>query len=164
MGQLATQYAKAMQLKVVAIDINDDTLAVCKKQGADEVYNSRSNPAYVDEIRKLTQGGCHSTAVFSASNAAYASAPSLLRVNGLLMVIGIAKEPLQISTYDLAVANYRIQADSTSTPQRMGKAIAFTAKHNIVPEVEFRRLEELDDMVNEMQAGQSQRRKVVLFD
>lgn len=164
LGQLATQYAKAMQLNVIAIDINDETLAICKSQGADHVFNSKTNPNYVDDIKKLTSGGCHATAVFSASNAAYASAPKLLRVNGLLMVVGIAKEPLQVSTYDLAVANYRIMAESTSTPQRMGKAIEFTAKHNILPEVEFRKLEELDDMVKEMTAGQSQRRKVVVFD
>jgi propanol-preferring alcohol dehydrogenase len=164
LGQLATQYAKAMSLNVIAIDINDDTLAICKSQGADYIFNSKTNPSYVEEIKKITNGGCHATAVFSASNAAYASAPSILRVNGILMVIGIAKEPLQVSTYDLAVASYRIMAESTGTPQRMGKAVEFLAKHNIVPEVEFRKLEELDDMVKEMKAGQSQRRKVVVFE
>jgi alcohol dehydrogenase, propanol-preferring len=164
LGQLATQYAKAMGLNVIAIDINDSTLEVCRSQGADHVFNSKTNPKYVEEIKQLSDGGFHAAAVFSASNIAYSSAPSLLRVNGILMVVGIAKEPLQVSTYDLAVANYRIMAESTSTPQRMGKAIEFTAKHNILPEVEFRKLEELNDMVNEMHAGQSQRRKVVVFD
>jgi alcohol dehydrogenase, propanol-preferring len=164
LGQLATQYAKAMSLTVIAIDINDSTLTICKEQGADYTFNSSTNPNYIDEIKALTKGGCHAAAVFSASNAAYASAPRLLRVNGILMAIGIAKEPLQISTYDLAVASYRLMAESTSTPQRMRKAIEFTAKHNILPEVEFRRLEELDEMVEEMKAGQSQRRKVVVFD
>jgi len=163
LGQLATQYAKAMELNVIAIDINDTTLEICKSQGADYIFNSRTNPNYVEEVNELTNGGCHATAVFSASNAAYASAPSILRVNGILMVIGITKEPLQVSTYDLAVASYRIMAESTSTPQRMGKAVEFSARHNIVPEVEFRKLEELDEMVNEMKAGQSQRRKVVVF-
>jgi alcohol dehydrogenase, propanol-preferring len=164
LGQLAVQYAKAMQLEVIAIDINDDTLAVAKSQGANHVFNSKSDPDYVQKIKDLTKGGCHAAAVFSASGAAYASAPSILRVNGILMAIGITNQPLQISTYDLAVASYQLKAESTSTPQRMPKAIEFTAKHNIMPEVEFRKLEELDDMCKEMKAGQSQRRKVVVFD
>jgi D-arabinose 1-dehydrogenase-like Zn-dependent alcohol dehydrogenase len=155
-----------MGLKVIAIDINDTQLEICKTQGADHVFNSATKPEYASEIKALTDGGVgvHAAAVFSASSAAYASAPKILRVNGILMAVGIAKEPLQISTYDLAVNSYRIMAESTSTPQRMGAAVQFTLDHNILPEVEFRKLEELNDMVEEMRRGESARRKVLAFE
>lgn len=164
LGQLATQYAKAMDLTVIAIDINDTQLQICKGQGADYIFNSANNPNYVAEIKSLTNGGVHAAAVFSASNAAYASAPKIIRVNGILMAVGIAREPLQISTYDLAVSSYRLMAESTSTPQRMGSAVKFTVEHGILPEVEFRKLEELNEMVEEMKKGESARRKVVTFE
>ena len=49
----------------MAIDINDATLEVCKKQGADAVFNSRTNKSYADELKKLTNGGAKAACVFS---------------------------------------------------------------------------------------------------
>jgi len=163
LGQIATQIAKAMDLKVVGIDINDATLDVCKQQGADVVFNSRSNMDYVDELKKLTGGGAHAVAVFSDADAAYASAPNVLRLGGLLMVIGLPKNNLSLSPLDLVLGKYRIKGDSTSIPQRMKKAVDFICKHNILPEVEFRKLEELGQMTEEMQAGRATKRMAVVF-
>lgn len=166
LGQLATQYAKAMGCKVIAIDINDDALQSCKEQGADVTLNSKSRPDdYVSEVKALTDGGVHATAVFSAAVAAYRSAPSLIRPGGMLMVVGIASEPLQVSTFDLAIGRYRIKSDSTGIPQRMKKAIDFTVKHRILPEVEVRPgLEDVDGMIQDMKAGRSSKRMAVVFE
>lgn len=65
LGQLATQIGKAMGMKVVGLDVNDATLEVCKSQGADAVFNSRSNKDYVEELKKLTNGGAKAACVFS---------------------------------------------------------------------------------------------------
>lgn len=46
------------------------------------------------------------------------------------MVIGVAPKPLNfVNTSDLTTEQYYVKADSTSIPQRMKKAIDFTAKH-----------------------------------
>jgi propanol-preferring alcohol dehydrogenase len=152
-----------MGLNVIGIDINDATLAVCKKQGADAVFNSRFNKDYVEELKKLTNGGAHAVAVFSDADAAYAAAPNVLRVNGLLMVIGLPKGNLTVNPMDLVLGKYRIKADSTSIPQRMMKAVDFTCKHNVIPEIEFRKLEELPEMFDAMQAGRATKRMAVVF-
>lgn len=119
-----------MGYKTVGLDINDAQLEQAKKVGADAVFNSLTNKNYLEDIKKLTGKGCHAAAVYSASNAAYAGAPKVLRRGGLLMVIGIAPKGLDfINTFDLTTGAYRIKADSTSIPQRMKKAVDFTAKH-----------------------------------
>jgi D-arabinose 1-dehydrogenase-like Zn-dependent alcohol dehydrogenase len=119
-----------MGIKTIGLDINESQLAMAKKCGADAVYNSMTNKDYVAEITKLTGKGCHAAAVYSASNAAYAGAPNVLRTGGLLMVIGIAPKGLDfINTFDLTTGRYRIKADSTGIPQRMRKAVDFTGKH-----------------------------------
>lgn len=79
------------------------------------------------------------------------------------MVIGLPHKPLQISSMDLALGRYKVKSESTSIPQRMPKAIEFLAKHNIKPEVQLRKLEELDDMVNEMKSGKATKRMLVAF-
>lgn len=164
LGQLATQYAKAMGCHVVGIDINDDILAQCKAQGANAVFNSMTNKNYVEELIKLTGGGVKAAAVFSNADAAYAGAPAIIKLGGVLMVVGLPHNPLKISSMDLALGKYKVKSESTSIPQRMGKAIEFTAKHNIRPEVDMRTsLEEVQDMVISMTSGKNIKRMAVVF-
>ncbi|KAL4985920.1 chaperonin 10-like protein [Aspergillus falconensis] len=165
LGQLAVQYAKAMGYQVIAIDINDGALQACKAQGADVIINSSSRPDYAREVKTLTNGGVHATAVFSGAAAAYKGAPSIIRPGGVLMVIGISSSPLELSTFDLAIGTYVVKSESTSIPQRMSKAVNFTAEHGITPEIEVRSgLEDVDEMIREMQAGKSNKRMAVVFD
>jgi D-arabinose 1-dehydrogenase-like Zn-dependent alcohol dehydrogenase len=80
------------------------------------------------------------------------------------MVIGIAPKGLDfINTFDLTTGRYRIKADSTGIPQRMKKAVEFTGKHSIQPEVEFRKIDDLPQMVADMEAGKAEKRQVVVF-
>ncbi|KAL1889957.1 hypothetical protein Sste5346_008535 [Sporothrix stenoceras] len=163
LGQIGTQYAKAMGLRVVAIDINDATLEVCKKQGADAVFNSKTDPDYVKKIKDLTEIGVHAAAVFSNATAAYQQAPAILRPNGLLMAIGLPYKPLEIPVMDIALKKYRVASEGPGIPSRLQRAVDFSSKHNIAPEVELRTLDELDDMVKEMRAGTSTKRMAVVF-
>lgn len=113
-----------MGLNVIGIDINDATLDEVKKQGAATVFNSRFNKDYVQDLKTLTNGGAHAVAVFSEADTAYAAALDVLRVNGLLMVIGFPKGNLTISPLDIIFqGRYRIKADSSGIPQRMMKAV-----------------------------------------
>lgn len=75
----AIQYAKAMKLRVIGIDISDSQLESARALGADLTFNSVSNPSYAEEILQKTSGGAHAAVVLSASNAAYQSAPNVLR-------------------------------------------------------------------------------------
>lgn len=68
-----------MGLKVMGLDISSSQLEAVKALGADHVINTKDDINYESTIKKLTDGGCHAAAVFSASNAAYDSAPKTLR-------------------------------------------------------------------------------------
>ena len=152
-----------MGFKVVGLDINDGMLEVAKKAGADVVFNSMTNKDYVEELKKVTGGGAYAAAVFSNAQAAYNGAPAVLRLGGLMMIIGITAKPIQVSTMDMTLGRYRIKAESTSIPQRMPKAIEFSGKHNIVPEVEYRKLEDVQAMIDDMEAGRAKTRMAVVF-
>ena len=103
-------------------------------------------------------------AVFSNADAAYAGAPQIIKLGGVLMVVGLPHNPLKISSMDLALGKYKVKSESTSIPQRMGKAVEFTAKHNIHPEVDLRNsLEEVQNMVMAMKSGQNIKRMAVVF-
>ncbi|KAJ5697831.1 hypothetical protein N7488_011515 [Penicillium malachiteum] len=156
-----------MGFQVIAIDINDKALQACKEQGADFIINSSSRAnTYIEEVKNLTSGGVHAVAVFSAATVAYKGAPALIRPGGVLMVVGIPSDSLQVSAMDLVLGNYRIRAESTSIPQRMKKAVDFTATHQILPLMEVSQdgLEGVDRMIREMEIGHSSKRRAVVFE
>jgi propanol-preferring alcohol dehydrogenase len=163
LGQLATQYAKAMNLKVVAIDINNKTLEVCKEQGADAAFNSMTNKNYVEQLKKLTGGGAHAAAVYSEADAAYAHAKDVLRLGGTLMMVGLPKNPVAVVPVEVAIGLYKIKGESTSIPQRMQKAVDFTLTHTILPEIEFRKFEDVQSMIDDMSNHRSTKRMAVQF-
>lgn len=165
LGQIATQYAKAMGLKVIGIDVQDANLEETKKLGADAVFNSRSNKNYVQELLELTGGGCQAVALYTNVSAAFEGAPPVIALGGTMMVIGIPKKPFEVLAMDLVMGRYKIKADCTSIPQRMKKATDFTGKHHIMPNVDIRGgLDQLAGMVDEMQKGQNVKRCAVVFD
>jgi D-arabinose 1-dehydrogenase-like Zn-dependent alcohol dehydrogenase len=67
LGHLGVQYAKAMGLKVIGIDIVDSQLEEAKSQGADHVFNSMTDKDYVKKITELTGGGVDAAVNFTAS-------------------------------------------------------------------------------------------------
>lgn len=163
LGQMAVRYAKAMGLKVAAFDVNDDMLEIVKQNGADAIFNTRANPDYAADVKKLTGTGCNAVAVYSNAGPAYVTARNVLKVYGVLMVIGIPDKPLELPVFDIVTGAFRLIGSNTGTPKEMKKAVDFTAKHQIIPEVEFRKLEELPQMYDEMERGVAKRRMVVLF-
>jgi len=163
LGQMATQYAKAMGYRVIGVDISDDVLEVCKKQGADYVFNSRANKKYVEEVRKLTEGrGADTVAVFSAADAAYRSARSLVKLGGIIMVVGLPEKGVTFDALDIATGTYKVRGDSTGIPQRMPRAIDFTAKNGIRPEIEiYHALDDVPGMIEKMKTGKTTKKMVV---
>ncbi|KAL2826255.1 chaperonin 10-like protein [Aspergillus cavernicola] len=164
LGHLAIQYAKAMGIKVLGIDISDAQLESAKELGADVTYNSLNDGNYTDKLTILTEGGAHAAAVFSASNAAYTTAPGVLRINGLLMVVGIPKEKLSINALDILLGKYRIQGVSSGTPQRMREPIEFSHQHGIKPHLTtFCNLDDIHTMIELMESGKTAGRLGILF-
>jgi len=160
---MATQYAKAMGFNVIGVDISDDVLAVVKDQGADHTFNSRTDEDFVAKIRRFTGGrGADTVAVFSAAEAAYRSAPPLLKIGGVIMVVGLPAQGVTFNALDIAIGTYKVRGDSTGIPQRMPKAINFTAEHNIAPEIEvYSSLDDVPGMVEKMKSGKTTKKMVV---
>jgi len=157
-----------MGFKVIGIDINDDILSTVKSQGADAVLNSRTNPDYITEARTIMDRGpnkgADAVAVFSAATAAYKSAPPLVKLGGIIMVVGLPAAGVTFDALDIARGTYRVKGDSTGIPKRMKKAIDFTAEHQITPEIETHKsLDAVNGMVERMKKGELTRRQVVQF-
>lgn len=79
LNAVAVQYAKAMGFKVVGLDVSNAQLQDVKALGADLTFNTMEDGDFEAKLKKVTGGGCHAAAVFSAANAAYETGPTVLR-------------------------------------------------------------------------------------
>ncbi|KAJ8116178.1 hypothetical protein OPT61_g2335 [Boeremia exigua] len=165
LGHLAIQYAKAMGYKVIGMDISKARLDAAKTAGADFVINTMEEPEFEAKIKKITNGGCHAAAVFSASNIAYVGAPKTLRINGILMVAGIPKKPLSFSALDILLGKYRIAGKSSGIPQNMSEAIEFSHKHGIKSHMTTStKIEDITDAIEQMKTGKASGRFGIVFE
>lgn len=123
-----------------------------------------TNASYVDQLKAATGGGVEAATVFSASQAAYKNAPKILQVGGLVMVVGLPAKPLEFDAVELMMGRYRVKAETTGPPWKVPRAIEFTAKHNIRTNVELYKLDDIQMMVDRMQAGETSKRMAVVFD
>jgi alcohol dehydrogenase, propanol-preferring len=152
LGHVAIQLAKARGLEVVAVDIADDKLELARQCGADHRINATTTQAY-KEIKKLTGGGAHIVMVTSGSKAAYETALRSLRRGGTLAVVGMAPEPISVSTVALVSGEYRIVAAAVGTREDLREVLQLAAEGKVACRVETRPFNEAGKVLDEMQRG-----------
>lgn len=167
LGQLAIRYAKAMNHRVIAIDVDDAALRTAKdSSGADHVFNSRTQKDYVRRILKLTGGGCDAAGVFASVKAAYDSATQLIRVGGNLVCVGIPNRSIAFNPFELTMMKYHVlAANNAANPERLKECVEFTARHGIYCPSRFFRLDQINEMMEMMRKEETGGfRLVVKFD
>jgi propanol-preferring alcohol dehydrogenase len=115
-------------------------------------------------VKEISSGGCHAAVNYTNSTIAYDSTPALLRVDGIMMVVGIPQKGITINALEFALGKYRMKGANNSIPQKMGPCIEFSAKHNIKPHVTFHKIDQIGEMIETMHAGKARGRLAVKFD
>jgi alcohol dehydrogenase, propanol-preferring len=152
LGHLAIQLAKARGAEVIGIDIADDKLQLAQECGADVTVNAAMTQGY-KEIKKISGGGAHVAMVTSASRAAYETALRSLRRGGTLSVVGMAPEPISVSTVALVSGEYKIVASAVGTRQDLREVLQIAAEGKVKCKIETRRLAEVNGVMSEMKEG-----------
>lgn len=89
LGHLGIQYAKAMGMRVIAIDGGEEKGNLCKDLGAEEYIDFTTVSDLAAEVTRITTYGAHGVIIFSAVKEGYEYGPILLRPGGTLVSVGI---------------------------------------------------------------------------
>lgn len=160
LGNLGVQYAKKVfGAHVIAVDINDDKLALAKESGADLVVN----PAKEDAARFIQEktGGAHAAVVTAVSKAAFNSAVDCVRAGGRVIAIGLPPESMDLSIPRLVLDGIEVVGSLVGTRQDLAEAFQFGAEGLVVPVVQKRTLSEANEIFQEMRDGTIQGRMVI---
>ncbi|KAK7222299.1 hypothetical protein V2G26_010302 [Clonostachys chloroleuca] len=164
LGALAVQYARAMRYRVIGLDIAAAAREEAKSLGAEYVFDSAAADKYLERVLEITSGGVDAAVNFTASKKAYSAMPAIIRPGrGILMVVGIPAEPIELNAYDIALGKFRVMGSNNGTGYNMRAAIEFSAKHNIYSRLEYFTLDELPLMVKKMQNHEARGRMAVKF-
>jgi propanol-preferring alcohol dehydrogenase len=152
LGHLAIQLARAKGAEIVAVDVADDKLELARECGANIVVNAATNQAH-KEIKKATGGGAHVVIVTSGSRAAYETAFRSIRKAGTLAIVGMAPEPVPLSTVAMVSGEYRIVSSAVGSRDELREVLRLAAEGKVKCRIETRAFDRVDSVLNEMKEG-----------
>jgi alcohol dehydrogenase, propanol-preferring len=161
LGHIAVQYAKAMGLRVAAVDVADDKLALAKTHGAELVVNAlNENPAEV--VQRVT-GGAHGVLVTAVHPSAFGQAIHMARRGGTIVFNGLPAGDFPASIFEIVLKGLTVRGSIVGTRQDMEEALDFYARGQIHPTVSTRQLGEINAVFDEMKNGKIDGRVVIRY-
>ncbi|KAI1619344.1 alcohol dehydrogenase [Exophiala viscosa] len=164
LGHFAVQYAKAMGMRIIAVDGGDAKRDLCKKLGAEEFIDFTKVQDIAGEVMKITTYGAHGVIVTAATKQAYESAPTFLRPGGTVVAVGLPTDPSVIAGAPpimLALKKLNVVGSVTGTLKDVEEALDFTARGLVHPILTKGDLEDLDKYIDLMISGKLAGRAVL---
>jgi propanol-preferring alcohol dehydrogenase len=161
LGHIAVQYAKAMGLRVVAVDIADDKLALAKKYGAELLVNALHEDP-IEVVQRVT-GGAHGVLVTAVHPSAFGQAIHMSRRGGTIVFNGLPAGDFPASIFEIVLKGLTVRGSIVGTRQDLAEAIEFYARGQIHPTVATRELGEINAVFDEMKHGKIDGRVVIKY-
>ncbi len=159
LGHMAIQYAKAMGLNVIAVDVHDQQLALAEKLKADRVINSeKEDPVTLiqNEIK-----GAQAVLATAVSAKAFSQAIHMLRRHGTLVLVGLPPGNMEVSIFDLVLNRKTIRGSIVGTRMDLIECLNFAAEGKVAVQYTTDKLENINIIFDNMRAGKIQGRIVM---
>ena len=154
LGHIAVQYARAMGLRVAAVDVGDDKLELARSLGAEVVVNAREeDPAKAIQTKI---GGAHAAVVTATATKAFEQSIMMLRPAGTVSYIGLpGGKSDEIRTSISAIVNGELSVSGSNVGTRLdlGEAIAFAANGLVKSKIRKAPLIAINAIFDEMRQG-----------
>ena len=160
LGHVAIQYAKAMGLHVVAIDVAAQKLSLARAAGADLAVDARS-PTAVADILKATSGGAHGVLVTAVSPPALSQALHMVRRKGTVALVGLPPGDFPTPINDVVLKRITVRGSIVGTRRDLDEALQFAADRNVRAEITKGPLEDINDIFDNLKAGKVDGRVVL---
>ena len=161
LGHLAVQYAKVMGLQVIAVDVDDQKLALAKELGASLTVNAlRENP--IDFVENKI-GGAHGVLITAPSLPAFNQGVGMTRRNGTCVCVGLPQGAFPLPIFDIVAKGITVRGSFVGTRQDMHEALALAAGHGISAHIETQPLADINEIFDRLRHGKVQGRVVLDF-
>ena len=152
LGHLAIQYAKAMGLHVVALDVTEDKLALARKMGADLAIDA-TEPDAIEQVIRKTGGGAHGVLVTAVSTQAFGQAIRLARRHGTISLVGLPPGSFSMPIFDVVLKGLTIRGSIVGTRKDLAEALAFAAEGKVTAQIQRGSMEDINDIFDGLRDG-----------
>ena len=162
LGHVAIQYARAMGLHVVALDVTETKLALARELGADLAIDA-SQPDAAEQVVKATGGGAHGVLVTAVSRAAFSQAIQLVRRKGTISLVGLPPGEFPTPIFDVVLKRITLRGSIVGTRKDLAEAIQFAAEGKVKAHIHKAKLDDINRVFADLKAGRVDWRVVVDF-
>lgn len=162
LGHVAIQYAKAMGLHVVALDVTEDKLALARQLGAELAINAK-DPDAAAKVVKETGGGAHGVLVTAVSIPAFAQALNLVRRKGTIALNALPPGEFPTPIFDVVLKRITIRGSIVGTRKDLAEAVAFATEGKVKAHIHKAKLEDINTVFDNLSKGKVDGRMVVTF-
>ncbi|MBN9416990.1 zinc-dependent alcohol dehydrogenase [bacterium SCN 62-11] len=160
LGHMAVQYARAMGLRVVAVDIADSKLQLAKQLGA-ELCLRGDRTETLARIEEL--GGARGVLVTAVSNQAFSNGVAMLAPGGTMSLVGLPPGDFPLPIFDVVLHRKTIRGSIVGTRRDLAEALDFAARGLVQAHFRSDRLENINQIFDEMQKNAIDGRVVLSF-
>lgn len=151
LGHLAIQYAKAMGLRVVAIDIHEAQLKLAQELKADVVINGAKEDA-VKRVQAEIKGA-HGVLVTAVSKDVFTLAIKMLRRHGTATFVGLPPGDFSLSIFDIVLNRKTVRGSIVGTRADLAECLAFAAEGKVSVRYTLDSLENINSIFDKMRRG-----------
>jgi alcohol dehydrogenase, propanol-preferring len=154
LGHIAIQYAKAMGLRVAAIDVAESKLKLARDMGAEVTVNAKErNPV---EALQSEIDGAHAAIVTATSTQAFEQAAGMVRPAGTVVYIGLpggAADTVRASILQIVNGEITIRGSNVGTRADLDEAVGFAARGLVKSHNSFAKLQDINTIFADMKAA-----------
>jgi len=159
LGHLAVQYAKAMGLRVAAVDIQDDKLDLALAMGADLTVNASREDAVAVIERRI--GGAHGVLVTAPSRPAFEQGVGMLRRHGTMTLVGLPAGDFDLNIFDMVLNRKTVRGSIVGTRLDLTESLSFAAEGKVKTHYRTEALENIDRVMSDLANGKIEGRVVL---
>lgn len=150
LGHLGLQYGHVFGCRTIAVDVEDEKLALAEELGADQVVDARGD----QQAQVAAAGGADIALVTVPSPAAMAAAHAGLNPCGRLVLVGLpADNRLTLPVFETVLRGIRVQGSLVGTRNDLAECFALHAAGRTRVVTQTRALEDVNACFDEVLAG-----------
>jgi len=160
LGHLAVQYAKAMGMVPIAVDVGQEKLDFCLSLGATYAFDAK-RADLASAITEVTGGGCHGVLCLATSPSAFKLGVGLCRRKGTLVLVGLPSGGFDLSIFEVVLKRITVRGSIVGTREDMREAFGFVERGQVKCTIQVEPFDKVGDVFNDLRLGKIQGRIVL---
>jgi len=165
LGHVGVQYAKAMGMKVCALDFGEDKAAYAVETLKVEAFvdiKGKSSEEIVAAVKAACDGqGSHGTVILAPVAAAFRQGLDMLRSMGFAVAVALPPGDFPVDIFSLVLQRKTLRGSIVGTRMDLNETLSIASDGKICCTVEERKLEDINQVLEDMTKGKIRGRCVL---